>query len=141
MRSAPRCPVDGPDSELGRSPGRTRPSTTWAGAACGWTPPHACRLADLVQLVSEELLTVDAEILGYYARLADQLCRTEIALIDTTKDRQGTLEDMVVGEAVFGEILTLFRRLGHEHYHEQRRRDAVDCRAEQRAAQRVRALS
>ena len=46
-------------------------------------------------------------------------------LVDPTKDRQGTLEDMVVGEAVFGEILTLLRRLGHEHYDEQRRRDAA----------------
>ena len=63
------------------------------------------------------------EVLAYYAHLADELCRTELALIDTTKDRQGTLEDMVVGEAVFGEILTLLRRLGHEHYQEQRRRE------------------
>ena len=46
-------------------------------------------------------------------------------MVDPTKDRQGTLEDMVVGEAVFGEILALLRRLGHEHYDEQRRRDAA----------------
>jgi len=44
-------------------------------------------------------------------------------MLDVSKDRRGTLEDMVVGEAVFGEILALLRRLGHEHYDEQRRRD------------------
>jgi hypothetical protein len=31
---------------------------------------------------------------------------------------------MVVGEAVFGEILALFRRLGHEHYDAQSRHAA-----------------
>jgi DNA-binding transcriptional MerR regulator len=83
------------------------------------------RLAAVVQLGSSELLTVNPEILASYAQLADELCRAEIAMVDPTKDRQGTLEDMVVGEAVFGEILALLRRLGHEHYDEQRRLDAA----------------
>ncbi len=116
---SPPLPVDGPDQVAA-------PQVNEVIAGVGWTGIRKdgaarLRLAELVQLVSEELLTVDTEILAYYARLADELCRTEIALIDTTKDRQGTLEDMVVGEAVFGEILTLLRRLGHEHYQEQRR--------------------
>jgi DNA-binding transcriptional MerR regulator len=94
--------------------------------AIGWTAvrPDASarrRLTEVVQLGGAELLTVNPEILGYYAHLADQLCRTELALVDQTKDRQGTLEDMVVGEAVFGQILALFRRLGHEHYDALRR--------------------
>jgi DNA-binding transcriptional MerR regulator len=94
--------------------------------AVGWSgvrPDAAARrrLAAVVELGGAELLTVNPEILGYYAHLADELCRTEILLVDLGKDRQGTLEDMVVGEAVFGEILTLLRRLGHEHYDEQRR--------------------
>ncbi len=96
--------------------------------AIGWTEvrPDAAarrRLAEVVQLGGAELLTVNPEILGYYAHLADELCRTELALVDPTKDRQGMLEDMVVGEAVFGEILALFRRLGHEHY-DARRQEA-----------------
>jgi DNA-binding transcriptional MerR regulator len=90
-------------------------------AAVGWSgvrPDAAARrrLVEVVQLGGAELLTVDPEILGYYARLADELCRAEIELVNPTKDRQGTLEDMVVGEAVFGEILALLRRLGHEHH-------------------------
>jgi DNA-binding transcriptional MerR regulator len=104
------------------------PEVTAALAGVGWTGVRddaaaRQRLNELVQLVGDELLTVDAEILGYYAHLADALCRTELALIDTTKDRRGRLEDMVVGEAVFGDILTLFRRMGHEHYHEQSSRE------------------
>jgi DNA-binding transcriptional MerR regulator len=121
---SPPLPVDGPDQVAA-------PLVNAAMADVGWTGVRQdaaarVRLAELVQLVSEELLTVDAEILGYYAHLADELCRVEIALIDGTKDRQGRLEDMVVGEAVFGEIITLFRRLGHEHYVEKRRREAAD---------------
>ena len=114
---SPPLPVDGPDQAAGRQVNAAIDDVGWSGVRMD--AAARLRLADLVQLVSEELLTVDAEILGYYAHLADQLCRTEIALIDKTKCRQDTLEDMVVGEAVFGDILTLFRRLGHEHYHEQ----------------------
>jgi DNA-binding transcriptional MerR regulator len=115
---SPPLPVEDPDQE-------SAPLVSAAIAGVGWTGVRQDaaarqRLAELVQLVREELLTVDEQILAYYARLADELCRTELALMDTTKDRQGRLEDMVVGEAVFGDILTLFRRLGHEHYHEQR---------------------
>jgi DNA-binding transcriptional MerR regulator len=118
---SPSLPVEEPDRE-------SVPLVTAAIAGVGWTGVRQDaaarqRLAELVQLVREELLTVDEQILAYYAGLADQLCRTELALMDTTKDRQGRLEDMVVGEAVFGDILTLFRRLGHEHYHEQRQRE------------------
>ncbi len=83
------------------------------------------RLEAVVQLGGAELLTLNPEILGYYARLADELCRAEISLVDLTKDRQGVLEDMVVGEAVFGEILALFRRLGHEHYDAQRQSESA----------------
>jgi DNA-binding transcriptional MerR regulator len=121
---SPPLPVDGPDQVAGPQVNAAIDGVGWSGVRTD--AAARLRLAELVQLVSEELLTVDAEILGYYAHLADQLCRTEIALIDKTKGRQGTLEDMVVGEAVFGDILTLFRRLGHEHYHEQRRREVVD---------------
>ncbi len=92
-------------------------------AGVGWSGvrPDASdrfRLASLIQLVTEEeLLTIDDKIISYYAHIADELCRTEIALIDTSKDRAGVLEDMIAGEAAFGEVLALLRRMGHEHYH------------------------
>ena len=129
-----RCSARCPTPSALRSPTRTRTrtrssagastprSTPWAGAASAPTPPPAAGWHAVVQLGGAELLTVNPEILGYYARLADELCRTELSLVDPTKDRQGMLEDMVVGEAVFGEILALFRRLGHEHYDAQRTR-------------------
>jgi DNA-binding transcriptional MerR regulator len=89
----------------------------------GWTAvrPDAAdriRLAALIQMVSgDDMLTVDRDILDYYIRLSDELCRAERELLDKTKDRAGTLEDMIAGEVAFGEILTLLRRMGHEHYH------------------------
>ena len=112
---SPPLPVDGPGAAA-------REMVDDVIARAGWTGvrPDAearDRLAALIQLVSGDLLTVDEEILGYYAKLADELSRTEIAFVDTMKDRKGMLEDMVAGEAVFGEILTLLRRLGHEHHH------------------------
>ena len=80
--------------------------------------PVVRRLLALLELLTGEgPLSIQPGTLTYYARLVDGLCRQEIGLIDPTKDRSGTLEDMVAGEAVFGEILTLLRRMGHEHYH------------------------
>jgi DNA-binding transcriptional MerR regulator len=100
-------------------------------AGVGWTGARddaaaRSRLDAVVQLGGAELLTVNPEILSYYAHLADELCRAEISLVDRTKQRREVLEDMVVGEAVFGEVLALLRRLGHEHYDEQRRLEETD---------------
>ena len=36
-----------------------------------------------------------------------------------------SLEDIVAGEAVFGQVLALLRRMGHEHYHAVGRHVAV----------------
>jgi|tagenome__1003787_1003787.scaffolds.fasta_scaffold20464190_2 DNA-binding transcriptional MerR regulator len=112
-----------PDTELGGCVDAAIEAVGWSGIR--HDAAARSRLAAVVQLGGAELLTVNPEILGYYAHLADELCRTEVSLVDPTKDRQGTLEDMVVGEAVFGEILALFRRLGHEHYDEQRAREGT----------------
>jgi DNA-binding transcriptional MerR regulator len=112
-----------PDPELSRAVETAIDAVGWDGIR----PDAAARrrLEAVVQLGGAELLTVNREILGYYAHLADELCRAEISQVDLTKDRQGVLEDMVVGEAVFGEILALFRRLGHEHYDTQRQSGAA----------------
>ena len=119
---SPPLPEDGPTAEVDRTLDAVIEGVGWTGVRTDAGARR--RLAAVVQLGGSELLTVNPEILASYARLADELCRAEIAMVDPTKDRQGTLEDMVVGEAVFGEILALLRRLGHEHYDEQRRRDA-----------------
>ncbi len=51
-----------------------------------------------------------------YVELADQIARYEIGHLDGTKDRQGLLEEMVVGQVVFGELLATLRRLAEEHH-------------------------
>lgn len=93
-------------------------------SAIGWTGVRddaaaRARLGVLMRLLdsSDWPLTIVPETLLYYAGLVDGLSRTEIGLVDATKDRSSTLEDMVTGERVFGEIFTLLRRMAHEHYH------------------------
>jgi DNA-binding transcriptional MerR regulator len=89
----------------------------------GWTGVRGdavdrAQLAALVRLLSTEgPLTIDADVLAFYVDVADQLCRAEARFVDPDDDRAGTLEDLVAGEAVFGQVLTLLRRMGHEHYH------------------------
>lgn len=123
---SPPLTVDESDHAYGRDAGQMVDAVI---ASVGWSGvrPNASdrvRLAGLIQLVTdEELLTIDDEIISYYAHIADALCRTEIALIDTSKDRAGVLEDMIAGEAAFGEVLALLRRMGHEHYHLLRSQD------------------
>lgn len=93
-------------------------------AEVGWTDvrPDAearMRLGRLMRLLTNSAwpLAIEPPTLTYYARLIDGLSRTEIGLVDASKDGQGTLEDMVAGEAVFGELFRLLRRLAHEQLH------------------------
>jgi DNA-binding transcriptional MerR regulator len=112
---SPPLPLADLDPEVVATVDRVIEEAGWSGVRAESAARR--RLAEVVQLGGSELLAVTPQILGSYARLADELSRAEIELVNPTKDRQGTLEDMVVGEAVFGEILTLLRRLGHEHHH------------------------
>jgi hypothetical protein len=93
-------------------------------AEVGWSAlrPDAesrIRLAAMVRLLSSSQwpLAIEPETLTYYARLAAELGRMEVGLVDASKEHLGTLEDMVTGEAVFGEIFALLRRMAHEHLH------------------------
>ena len=67
-----------PDTELGGCVDAAIDAVGWTGIR----PDAAARnrLAAVVQLGGAELLTVNPEILGYYAHLADELCRTELSL-------------------------------------------------------------
>ncbi len=51
-----------------------------------------------------------------YVRAADQIARDEIWHLDTTRGRLELLEEMVVGQVVFGQLLVILRRLGEEHW-------------------------
>jgi DNA-binding transcriptional MerR regulator len=76
------------------------------------------RLAALVSLLNGPgMLGADVNVLTYYGQLADQLAKTEIAMIDPTRERAELLEDMVTGSVVYGQVFTLLRQMGHEHYH------------------------
>ena len=55
-----------------------------------------------------------------YVRAADEIARSDIWHLDTSKDRLELLEEMVVGQVVFGQLLTILRRLGEEHYSAER---------------------
>ena len=85
------------------------------------------RLASLVSLLnSPGPLGASVEVLSYYAGLADQLARTEIKMIDESRDRADLLEDMVTGSVVYGQVFILLRQLGHEHHHARLTREATE---------------
>jgi DNA-binding transcriptional MerR regulator len=78
------------------------------------------RLAALVAALNGPgPLVADAEVLRYYAGVADQLARTEVRHIDYTRDRAELLEEMITGSVLFGQIFGLLRQMGQEHHHRQ----------------------
>lgn len=91
-------------------------------AGAGWThvradAPDRENLAEAIeQVITFETHPRDPAELTPYLQAADALARYEISHLDDTKDRAGLLEEMVVGQVVFGEILTILRRLAQEHY-------------------------
>jgi DNA-binding transcriptional MerR regulator len=91
--------------------------------AIGWDGVRAesmdrRRLASLVTLLNGPgPLGASIEVLTFYAGIADQLARAEIALLDHTAERSHLLEQMVTGSVVFGQVFELLRQLGHEHHH------------------------
>ena len=88
----------------------------------GWrhVRPEAVDLENLRRVVSQLLATglfgLDEEGLAFYARVADQLARAEIAALPEDHDRAAHLERMVVGTVAFGEILAILRRLAEEEH-------------------------
>jgi DNA-binding transcriptional MerR regulator len=55
-----------------------------------------------------------------YVAAADRIARYEVGHLDGTKDRVGLLEEMIVGQVVFGTVLTTLRRLAEEHHSHER---------------------
>lgn len=81
---------------------------------------EAVDLENLRRVVSRLLATglfgLDEEGLAFYARIADEVARTEIAALPDDDDRSAHLERMVVGTVAFGEILAILRRLAEEEH-------------------------
>ncbi len=88
----------------------------------GWSnirsasPDRANLAAVLEQIGSYDTHPRDPEEVAPYIRLADEIARYELEHLDDTKDRQGLLEEMVVGQVVFGQLLATLRRLAEEHH-------------------------
>jgi DNA-binding transcriptional MerR regulator len=93
--------------------------------AVGWDAVRAAsidrqRLAALVTMLNAPgPLAAGVEVLTFYAGIADQLARAEIALVDPTTERSAQLEQMVTGAVAYGQVFALLRQLGHEHHHAQ----------------------
>jgi DNA-binding transcriptional MerR regulator len=68
------------------------------------------------QLLGTGLFGLDEEGLAYYARVADEVARSEIEALPDDDDRTAHLERMVVGAVAFGEILAILRRLAEEQH-------------------------
>lgn len=91
-------------------------------AQAGWTNVRSESVdRDHLAAVLEAILryqTHDSDPEGAlpYVRAADAIARYEIWQLDSTKSRVELLEEMVVGQVVFGELLTTLRRLAQEHY-------------------------
>ena len=91
-------------------------------AAAGWThvrpdSPDRENLAATLELIaSYDTHPRDPAEIEPYLRFADQIARYEIGHLDEAKDRVGLLEEMVVGQVVFGQVLSTLRRLAEEHY-------------------------
>lgn len=107
-------------------PGELRPHTRDLAdqltAAAGWTdvpPDHPDRenlAALLEQVATYDTHPRDPGEITPYLRFADEIARYEIAHLDGSKDRLGLLEEMVVGQVVFGEVLATLRRLAEAHH-------------------------
>lgn len=88
----------------------------------GWdrVRPEAVDLENLRRVVSQLLGTglfgLDEEGLAFYAGVADEVARAEIAALPDEDDRAAHLERMVVGTVAFGEILAILRRLAEEQH-------------------------
>jgi DNA-binding transcriptional MerR regulator len=92
------------------------------------------RLAALVSLLNGPgPLAAGADVLSYYADLADTLARAEIALVDHDTEREELLEQLVTGSVVYGQVFVLLRQLGHEHHHRLRTTGSSSARETTRA--------
>lgn len=80
-------------------------------------------LVGVIEVLAEREAGVDERGLAFYAGVADRIGQAEIASLDKAKDRVDLLEDMVVGTVVYGELLSVLRRLAEEHHSAQRFRD------------------
>jgi DNA-binding transcriptional MerR regulator len=94
-------------------------------ARAGWdhVRPHARErhnLAALLHTAARHGTHLDPGAVDRYAQVADDVARHEIAALADRGEDDTVLERMVVGTVVYGELLTLLRRLAEEHHSHRR---------------------
>ncbi len=91
-------------------------------ASAGWShvpqehPDRQNLAALLEQLAAYDTHPRDPAEIAPYLRFADEIARYEIPHLDDAKDRIGLLEEMAVGQIVFGQMLASLRRLAEAHH-------------------------
>lgn len=91
-------------------------------AQAGWdhvradAPDRENLAAAIEQVAAYDSHPRDPSEMAPYLKFADDIARFEIGNLDDTKDRVGLLEEMIVGQVVFGEVLAILRRLAEEHH-------------------------
>lgn len=118
---APTPPAAGPAREAARA------AADEIVAAAGWTrvrpdAPDRENLAAAIEAVVAAGTHPDCgpEALRPYVEAVDRLARWELADLDDDAGPDAVMQQMVVGQVVFGQILATLRRLAEEHYSAER---------------------
>jgi DNA-binding transcriptional MerR regulator len=99
----------------------------------GWTnvQPEASErkhLEELLEVIASFSGPVDPDSLERYLTWADAIAEFEVgAFLDPRQDRETLMEQMVVGQVVYGELLLSLRRLAQQQ-HSSRRFGRSSCR-------------
>lgn len=105
----------------GARDGHTRELADQIVAQAGWTKvrrdaPERDHLAGIIEVILDSGLPTDPEGGAKYLALVDAIAAYELDQIDDTQDREGMMEQMVLGQVVLGEFVLCLRRLAHEHH-------------------------
>lgn len=90
----------------------------------GWThvrpeSPALDHLAGLLGVVVDLSAMFDMNHAATYLGLIDSLAAYEVSRLDAAErveDRDAVVQQMVIGQVVFGQLLLSLRRIGHEHH-------------------------
>lgn len=90
----------------------------WTGVRPG--APERERLAEILDVLGPRSRPIDPDSLDRYLKLADAIAEFELGALDRDTDRNTLMEQMVVGQVVYGELLLSLRKLAQEHYSSRR---------------------
>jgi hypothetical protein len=119
--SMTHCPTTAPPSDA-------RSLAAEVVRQAGWTKvrpdsPARDRLAGLLAVISDLGAQFDPQDAGEYLKLVDAIARFELDQINPEDDRDTMMQQMVIGQVLFGEFLLNLRLLAQEHYSALRFRD------------------